>query len=57
MEQEPEDLKRVVRTAIRSIEAARGEPRTDHLVAAVQQLAFAVDKLIDVVMRRKATQN
>jgi hypothetical protein len=58
MEQESEDLKRAVRTAIRTIEAARGASQTDHhLVAAVQQLAFAVDKLIDMVMRAKRTQN
>jgi hypothetical protein len=54
MDEKSEDLKRVVRTAVRSIEVARSQPHSDrHLVAAVQHLAFAVDKLIDALMRTK----
>jgi hypothetical protein len=45
------ELKRAMRTAQRSIEAAQAHVLTEdvilHLTAAVQQLAFVVNRLID----------
>jgi len=55
-----EELKRSLRTAKRSIEAAQiSSPveSSEHIAAAIQQLTFAVDKLIDLIMRAKAGQN
>jgi len=44
------DTKRAVRTALRSLEAMAVEPPSEescqHMAAAVQQLAFAIEKLI-----------
>jgi hypothetical protein len=52
--EQSEEVKRAVRTAMRSIEAAQVEPPTEepcqHMAAASQQLAFAVDKLADSML-------
>lgn len=56
-----DDVKRAVRTALRSIEATGTNPPKEescqHMAAAIQQLAFAVDKLADLMMQAKAGQN
>jgi hypothetical protein len=48
--QDDSDTKRAVRTALRSIEAMAVEPPSEescqHMAAAVQQVAFAIEKLI-----------
>jgi hypothetical protein len=55
------DVKRAVRTALRSIEVVGGDPPNEessrHMAAAIQQLTFAVDKLVDLMMQAKAGQN
>lgn len=49
-----DELKRSVRTAMRAVDAAQEDAGTDsHVSLAVQQLAFVVDKLIDLL---KASQ-
>lgn len=48
--EQADDVKRAVRTALRSIEAAEIEASKDestqHMVNAVHQMAFAIEKLI-----------
>lgn len=48
------DVKRAVRAALRSLEAAQSDPppeeRSKYIEAAIQQLVFAVEKLADLVM-------
>ena len=48
--QDDSDTKRAVRTALRSLEAMASEPPSEEscrlMAAAVQQLAFAIEKLI-----------
>jgi len=56
-----EEVKRAIRTALRSVEAVECKPPKDeacqHISAAINQLRFAVDVLIDLMMRAKAGQN
>ena len=55
-----DDLKRAPRTALRSIEAIGADlPKEEscrHMAAAVRQLAFAIDKLVDLLMQTKSDQ-
>ena len=59
--EQADDVKRAVRTALRSIEAAEADPPKDessqHMAAALQQLAFAVGRLADLMLKAKSGQN
>jgi hypothetical protein len=61
MEQQSEEVKRAVRTALRAIEAAEtdlpADESSEHMAAAIQQLTFAVDKLIGLMLQAKSGQN
>jgi hypothetical protein len=58
--EEVDDLKRALRTALRSIEAIGADLPNDescrHMAAAVRQLTFAVDKLVDLLLQTKSDQ-
>jgi hypothetical protein len=59
--EQSEEVKRAVRTAMRSIAATQGDPPSEEpdqrMATAIQQLAFAVDKMVDLMMQAKADQN